>query len=153
MNDYRIIRFSNGDSIFCVVEHEDNESITVAFPMLIKEHTFVIGPNAVRETFSGSLFCPFTDDKLFTLPKAELTYIKPMNNDAIPYYMTLLNKNESVEVLQKYDMHEILNCREEEEKETIDDIREKMKQVAERLGIIDDEENDTHVVRGNDTIH
>lgn len=151
MNDYKVIKFNNGDSIFCIVQAETEDTITVIFPMLLKEHSFVVGPNVVRETYSASNFCPFTDDKMFSFYKPELIFIKPMNSSAIPYYIGLLNKHENVEILEKYNLQSIITRNNHESR--LDDL-------AKQLGVVVEDEEEVEVenqlknlVRGNNTMH
>lgn len=134
MRDYRYVKFSNGEGVFCIVEHETSDTLVVVFPMLVKEHTFSVGPSSVRETYSASQLCPFTDDKSFNFRKSEVSFTKPLSKEAIPYYHTLLNRNEEVDVLQKYNLHDII----EEEEDFVVEIQD---------------EEEPSVVDGNSTIH
>lgn len=157
MIDYRIIKFNNGDSIFCIVEHETDDIITVVFPMLLKEHTFVLGPNSVRETYSASQFCPFSDEKTFSFYKPELLFIKPLNSDAIPYYIGILNKNETSEMLKKYNLSELITNDNDDKVIDMQDMEKEIAEIAERLGVVledsEEEEPKKTVVNGNKTVH
>jgi hypothetical protein len=155
MRDYRIVKFNNGDSIFCIVEYESEDLLTVAFPMLIKEHSFVLGPNVVRETYSATQLCPFTDDRVFSFYKPELLFIKPMNTEAIPYYINLLNKNETIDMLRKYNLHEIIDEKViEEEMEMVRQLESRIDELSNELGEVEEEEDQSrNVVTGNKTVH
>lgn len=151
MKDYRVMRMSTGESFLCIVKQETENDITVLFPLLITKQTFQVAQNVMREVHSTSSFCPFTDDKEFTFLKKDLTFIKPMNKDAVPYYVDMLNKQEEPESLQQYDLGELVKPENFINMEEI--IDEKMEQLMKKMEEIQ-EETDGQIVRDpSKTLH
>ena len=151
MIDFRVMRMATGESFLCIVKQETEKDITVLFPLLITKQTFQVAQNVMREVHSTSSFCPFTDDKEFTFSKKELTFIKPMNKDAVPYYVDMLNKQEEAEALENYDLGELVKPENFiDMKEIIDD---KMEQLMKKMEEIQDETDDTITRDPNKTLH
>jgi len=151
MIDFRVMRMATGESFLCIVKQETEKDITVLFPLLITKQTFQVAQNVMREVHSTSSFCPFTDDKEFTFSKKELTFIKPMNKDAVPYYVDMLNKQEEPEALQNYDLGELVKPENFiDMKEIID---EKMEQLMQKMEEIQDETEDMVTRDPNKTLH
>lgn len=108
MKDFRVVRLNTGESFMCVVFHETEEELDVVFPLMIKTQTIPVGNNTLREVHSTVQFCPFTDEKHFTFSKKIMTYVKPMADDAIEYYVDMLNRHEEEDVLKAYEMQDLV---------------------------------------------
>lgn len=108
MKDFRVVRLNTGESFMCVVFDESEEEIDVLFPLMIRTTTIPMGNNTLREVHSTVQFCPFTDEKHFTFNKKLTTYVKPMADDAIEYYVDMLNRHEEQDVLKAYDMEDLV---------------------------------------------
>lgn len=108
MTDYRVMRLRTGESFLGIVTEETGTDITVLFPLLLNRQTFPVGENVMREVHSTTSFCPFTDDKHFTFQKTDLLFAKPMNDDAVPYYVDMLNKQEEPDILKAYNLEELV---------------------------------------------
>lgn len=151
MKDYRVMRMTTGESFLCIVKQETETDITVLFPLLITKQTFQITQNVMREVHSTSSFCPFTDDKEFTFLKKDLTFIKPMNKDAVPYYVDMLNKQEEAEALEHYNLGELVKPENFINMEEI--IDEKMEKLMKKMEEIQ-EETDGQIERDpSKTLH
>lgn len=154
MNDYRVVRLATGESFLCMLIEETGDAITVAFPLLVTKQIIPIRENIMREVHSTSTFCPFTDDKHFTFPKKDLCFNKPMNSDAVPYYVEMLNKQEEADSLRQYGYGSLVKP---EDFADIDDIvDEKMKKLAENVRESEeeyDEGDNPSVLDGNKTLH
>lgn len=152
--DFRVIRMNSGESFLCICEHENDDTITVLFPLLIKTQTIPIAKNILREIHSTSIFCPFTDDKHFTFYKPELTFIKKMGNQAVTYYIDMLNRNEEIEALKAYDLHELIQP-EAEEEIMRDDISQRVENLLDKMEQIEEEteQQEVLIVSTNKTLH
>jgi hypothetical protein len=115
VKDFRVVRLNTGESFMCVVYGETEQEVDVLFPLLIKTTTIPISENTLREVHSTALFCPFTDDKHFTFNKTLMTFSKPLGDDAIKYYLDMLNKHEENDVLRAYDLEDLISKQQEEE--------------------------------------
>ena len=145
------MRMTTGESFLCIVKQETEKDITVLFPLLISKQTFQVAKNVLREVHSTSSFCPFTDDKQFTFLKKDLTFIKPMNKDAVPYYVDMLNKQEEPEALKSYDLEELVKP--ENFLEISDIVDEKMEQLMKKMEEIQEETEGQVKVDSNKTLH
>lgn len=152
MMDYRVIGRNNGDSFFCIVIKETEDTIIVKFPMTIEKHTIPIGPTAIRETYSASQMCPFTDDRVFSFYKPELLYIKPLNQESIPFYVGMINRHESLETMKKYHIEELIDS---ERIMPSEDTQKRIEAITEFLSEHEEEEEIERPVsvRGNRTVH
>jgi len=152
--DYRILGKNTGESMFCIVLKETQDEIMVMFPMTIEKHVIPIGPTSIRETYSASQLCPFSDDKIFTFYKPELFYIKPLCEDAIPFYVSMINRHESLETMKKYNIEGLI-----EEDRILPNTDENIKRIAAVSQFLSEheeeeqEEEETTVIKGNKTVH
>ena len=138
--DYRILGRNNGDSYFCIVVNENDNVITTLMPMLIEKHKVSIGPNTVRETFSASQICPFTDDRVFSFFKHDLLFTKPMNQETISFYIRMINTHEDEETLSRYQLQSIMHPNPNELRPSDQDIMaESIEDLVEQL--LEDEED------------
>jgi len=154
MIDFKIIRLRTGENILCIVKEETDTNITVLFPLEITKQTFHVSKNVLREVHSTSSLCPFSDDKEFTFLKQDMLYVKDMSEQAVPYYVEMLNKQEEPDLLRIYDLEELvrpeggLDLREIIENK-VDNLLEKMSQIEEET----DPEQQVNVSKGNKILH
>lgn len=154
MIDFRVMRMKSGESFLCIVKQETDNDITVLFPLIISKQTFQVGPNVLREVHATSSFCPFTDDKEFTFLKQDLTFIKPMNKDAVPYYVEMLNKQEESELLEHYKLDELIKPENFANiKQIVDDKMEDLVRKIEELEEETEEQQLASVHKSNKTLH
>lgn len=150
--DFRVIRMNSGESFLCIVESETEDTINVLFPLVIKTQTIPIAKNILREIHSTTNFCPFTDDKHFSFYKPELTYIKPMGEQAITYYIDMLNRHEEADTIKAYDLSELIQ---EEQSSLEEEISNKIDNLLEKMNEIEDETDtsDVSIHNQNKTLH
>lgn len=151
--DYRILGKNNGENMFCIVLKETQDEIMVMFPMTIEKHVIPIGPTTIRETYSASQLCPFSDDKIFTFYKPELLYIKPLSKDAIPFYVNMINRHESLETMKRYNIESLIQN--DEVLNQIEDINDKVEVIKQFLSEHEESEEEEEIpsVKGNKTMH
>ena len=150
MRDYRVMRLRTGESFLAIVLEETGADITVLFPLLLNRQTYPVGENVMREVHSTTSFCPFTDEKHFTFLKSEFLFIKPMNDDAVPYYVDMLNKQEEPDILKIYDLEDLVKP--DDFFEIAEDSDDR---VAELISKMEGDEAEAEVeqVAGNKTLH
>lgn len=154
MIDFRIIRLRTGENILCIVKEETDTNITVLFPLEITKQTFHVSKNVLREVHSTSSLCPFSNDKEFTFLKQDMLYIKDMSEQAVPYYVEMLNKQEEPDLLRIYDLEELVRPEggldlQEIIENKVDNLLEKMSQIEEET----DPEQQVNVSKGNKILH
>lgn len=118
--DFRVIRLGTGESFLCIQEQETDDKVVVIFPLVIKTHTIPIADNIMREIHSTTQFCPFSDDKEFIFSKKEISFNKPLGTQAVPYYIEMLNRHETEERLNDYDLAELIQQFDDDEEHTHD---------------------------------
>ena len=154
MIDFRIIRLRTGENILCIVKEETDTNVTVLFPLEITKQTFHVSKNVLREVHSTSSLCPFSNDKEFTFLKQDMLYIKDMSEQAVPYYVEMLNKQEEPDLLRIYDLEELVRPEggldlQEIIENKVDNLLEKMSQIEEET----DPEQQVNVSKGNKILH
>ena len=156
MTDFRVIRMNTGESFLCIVESETDDTINVLFPLSIRTQHVPIAKNILREIHSTTIFCPFSDDKHFTFWKHELTYIKPMSEHAVPYYIEMLNRHEEVDALKAYNLEELVAPEENQQDEFKQDIQTRVENLINKMEEIEEETSvsDAHIwTLPNKTVH
>jgi hypothetical protein len=156
MTDFRVIRMNTGESFLCIVESETDDTINVLFPLSIRTQQVPIAKNILREIHSTTVFCPFSDDKHFTFWKHELTYIKPMSEHAVPYYIDMLNRHEEVDALKAYNLEELVAPEENQQDEFKQDIQTRVENLINKMEEIEEETSvsDAHILTPpNKTVH
>jgi len=156
MTDFRVIRMNTGESFLCIVESETDDTINVLFPLSIRTQHVPIAKNILREIHSTTVFCPFSDDKHFTFWKHELTYIKPMSEHAVPYYIEMLNRHEEVDALKAYNLEELVAPEENQQDEFKQDIQTRVENLINKMEEIQEETSvsDAHICTPpNKTVH
>ena len=108
MTEFKVIRLNTGESFLGIVKEETNESITVLFPMILSKQTIQMTDTLMREVHTTTSFCPFTDDKEFVFQKRNLMFVKSMNQEAVPYYVDMLNRHEEEERLLAYNLNHLI---------------------------------------------
>ena len=154
MMDFRVIRLKTGESFLCIVKEETNTDITVLFPLEITKQTFHVAKNVLREVHSTSSLCPFSDDKEFTFFKEDMLFVKEMSEQAVPYYVEMLNKQEEPDLLRIYDLEELVRPEggldlQQAIEEKVDNLLEKMSQIEEET----DPEQQVNVIKGSKILH
>jgi hypothetical protein len=108
MTEFKVIRLNTGESFLGIVKEETNEYITVLFPMILSKQTIQMTDTLMREVHTTTSFCPFTDDKEFVFQKRNLMFVKSMNQEAVPYYVDMLNRHEEEERLLAYNLNHLI---------------------------------------------
>jgi hypothetical protein len=139
MIDFRVIRMNSGESFLCIVESETDDIINVLFPLVIRTQHVPIAKNILREIHSTTVFCPFSDEKHFTFYKHELTYIKPMSEHAVPYYIDMLNRHEEVDSLKAYNLEELITPEEPHQDEYKEEIQTRVENLINKMEQIEEE--------------
>ena len=80
-----------------------------------------------------------------------------MSDQAIPYYVEMLNRHEEQEVLAMHNLSELIAPPQEEEVRQVEDMRDEIRQkvdnLLERMSDIEEESQEPNIVLGNKTLH
>jgi hypothetical protein len=154
MIDFKVIRLRTGENLLCIIKEETETNITVLFPLEVTKQTFHVAKNILREVHSTSSLCPFSDDKEFTFFKHDIMFVKEMSEQAVPYYVEMLNKQEEPDLLRIYDLEELVSPEggldlQQVIEDKVDNLLEKMSQIEEET----DPEQQVNVSKGNKILH
>tara|TARA_B110001454_G_C12596516_1_gene382591 strand:+ start:55 stop:507 length:453 start_codon:yes stop_codon:yes gene_type:complete len=145
--DYRMIRLTDGSTIMgSITVDKDFLRITNALELrTISRNT----PFGVKEDSTLAPWLPYTEDKLFVIPKDKVLTITQADKHISHYYEVILNKVEKAKqkvkpVLSVEEMHKIY---------TLADQMDKMQSIQPTQEEIRWDEEDLFEVFGKKTIH
>lgn len=93
-NVYVYVKLTTGEQVLATLLSEDEYYIEIMYPMTIKSIPFMVD-NRTHERLISSPFCQFTDDRIFTLPKTSVMFVKLLNETFIPHYTNLVEEHEA----------------------------------------------------------
>ena len=87
--DYVVMKLISGEQILAAVMAEFDESVVVAFPLVLKSVP-AMKNGMIYEKIATAEFCAFTDDKEFNIHRKDIIFMKPMKkNVALMYQRSL----------------------------------------------------------------
>jgi hypothetical protein len=89
-HDYVTIKLINGDTVICVLISDEEDSMTIMYPICMKPVRVEV-ENKAKEVMVGSPWCSFTDDPIFEIYKQDVIIIKPLNQSTIEYYKNMVD--------------------------------------------------------------
>lgn len=153
MNEFVYLKLVNGEQLMALKESEDDESIIVRFPMLIKMHYVGARENRIAEQVTAGPYTMFgeTDHMLFS--KHHVIVETPLAERAIPHYVSLVKEHEGVNIIYT---PKVLQWEDEPPAEAPTEVD--IKKVLDALKSIADEEpseneSKRNFIDGNKTIH
>ena len=93
-NVYVCVKLTSGENILAMLVSEDENYVEVMYPMSIKSIPIMIN-NRTLERLVSSPFCQFTEDKIFTLPKTSVMFIKILSDTFASHYSNLVDEHEA----------------------------------------------------------
>ena len=103
--DYRIVRLSDGSTLVGSISI-DKDFLRIHNPLELKT-THRITSDGVKEDSVLSPWIPFTEDKLFVIPKEKVVVISKAAKELANYYEVVLHKLASVKTKAVYSPAEI----------------------------------------------
>ena len=131
--DYRIVRLSDGSTLVGSISI-DKDFLRIHNPLELKT-TPRITSEGVKEDSVLSPWIPFTEDKLFVIPKEKVVVISKAAKELANYYEVVLHKLASVKTKAVYSPAEI----------------ERIMQLADEMEAQLDEERTEDAFEGLDT--
>ena len=92
-NVYVCVKLTSGENLLAMLVSEDETYVELMYPMSIKSIPIMIN-NRTLERLVSSPFCQFTDDKIFTLPKTSIMFIKMLSDTFASHYSNLVDEYE-----------------------------------------------------------
>lgn len=143
---YVIIKLVTGEQLLAVKRSENERSLTIEFPMIIKTYPFRAGDDEIGEQVAASPYCKFSDDKIFTFNRRDIIFEKKLNQFAIPFYLKLVNEYETtIEMPEPKDIEDLEN--------KVQQLMDSLKSIAEEEKVEDQQEEPKIVLPSNKTVH
>lgn len=92
-HDYVVMKLLTGDTLITILIMDDDSAFTIMFPILLKP-TFNV--ETKKETIIGTPWNPCSNEKYFRIFKEDVVTMSPLNKQAIAYYKTLVEVNETI---------------------------------------------------------
>lgn len=92
-NVYVCVKLTSGENLLAMLVSEDESYVELMYPMSIKSIPIMVN-NRTLERLVSSPFCQFTDDKIFTLPKTSIMFIKMLSDTFASHYSNLVDEYE-----------------------------------------------------------
>lgn len=143
---YVVIKFTTGEQVMAVLESEDDVFIEILNPMSIKTIP-IIGEG--REHVHATPYCQFTDDNVFIIDKKNVMFIKRLQEVMIPHYNKIVEEQALKPMLQRKRAEDLKDTWGDEKIST----EEARKRVAMMVDLVNEEEEVSTFVEGNDTKH
>jgi hypothetical protein len=101
--DFVIVKLSTGESLLGIRLKEDEKEITIEYPFALKHYPRITRQGGIIEQITAGPYCSFADDRIFTLPKKDIFFVKKLHAFAIPFFMSLYNQHERLLSMGTYD--------------------------------------------------
>lgn len=158
-DQFVIIKLVSGEQLMATLTDEDETSLHIDYPMIIRMVPFVQGGRA-QEHVTAAPLCQFSEDKHFSIPKNTVIFVKRLHQLIIPHYERLVEENETSVLVRKEEDGSISRVElgeEQEEDLTVDEIRKRIDMLE---SIVDSaksrdkkEKDDRFFIEGNDTVN
>jgi hypothetical protein len=127
--DYRIVRLTDGSVLVGSITI-DKDFLRIQNPLQLKSVPRITS-YGVKDDSVLEQWIPFTDDKLFVIPKDKVLVISKAAKELAHYYEVILNKLTTVKVKVAYSAEEIdkiMNLADEMEKQLTEEELEEFKE-------------------------
>lgn len=139
MDPYVIIKLITGEEIIGEVTNQNDYSITIMNPFVVKLRVGAVNGNMVEQT-TATPYCSYAEDRMFTFELKHTLFVKELKNKVISSYLNMVHEINMREMFQ-------------------DDVNEYLDALEQMLGTKEEEpteetyENEIRFLEGNDTIH
>jgi len=147
------IKLVTGEQLMAYKESEDEKSITLKFPMLVKTHLVGMNNGRISEQVTAGPYTLFVDSTTFHVNKDHIIVDAQLAPNAIPHYVHLVRDHEGVNLSytpQSLDWEDDKNH--EEDKMSIPDVAKAIQQLKS-LAEVEKEVDEKFLLKGNDTVH
>ena len=152
--EFVYLKLVTGEQLMAYKESENETTITVKFPMLIKTHLVAANHDRVSEQVTAGPYSLFLESPVVHLNKSHIVLDSKLAERAIVHYVGLVRNHEGVNL--SHQAKELI-WEDEERKnlESIPDISRAIEQLQAIAGEIEEEaeEGKKTFVEGNETVH
>ena len=153
--EFVYLKLVTGEQLMAYKESEDETSMTVKFPMLIKTHLVAANHDRVSEQVTAGPYSLFLESPVVHLNKSHIVLDSKLADRAIVHYVGLVRNHEGVNL--SHQAKELIweDEQDREALEAIEDIGSAIEQLRVIAGEIEEEVEEANktFVEGNETIH
>jgi hypothetical protein len=146
------IKLVTGEQLMAYKESEDDKSVLLKFPMLIKTHLVGMNNGRISEQVTAGPYTLFVDSTSFHVNKDHIIVDAQLAPNAIPHYVHLVRDHEGVSLSYIPQELEWEETNYEEEKVSIPDVAKAIQQLK-ALAEVEKEVDEKFLLKGNDTVH
>lgn len=155
MNEqFVFVKLITGEQLMAIKDSDDGTSITLRYPMLIKNYVVSNTGDRVSEQVTAGPYSLFIADKVFTIDKRHVVLDVHLAQAAIVHYTQLVKNHEGISI--EYDKDGLIweDEIEEEDDHGFKDIEDLARAIGQLKSIADEmDEEGTVLVEGNETVH
>lgn len=150
--DYVVVKLMTGEQLLAIKVDETRQDITVLFPMQMKDIQRINDDGTASESITGSPFCSFAQERMFTLPKTAVMFHERLHELLVPYYIRMVNQYERMVEVPESMFRE--DYEGEPEPLTVEDVEKAVDRLAAIMTAASSEtESEGTFIEGNDTVH
>ena len=90
MDNYVVLKLITGEQLLATLLNETEDGIVILDPISVRMIPTVGG--TLSEQAVTSLYCQFSDEKMFTFDYKNVIYIKELSSKIVPYYKKLVRE-------------------------------------------------------------
>ena len=133
MNDYSILKLSNGEDLICRVVNKTESDIVIESPLKMETINRMTNSGVTESLSLTRWLQPFSDEKDYTIGKNSIVISVPASIGLSKYYEFVLKKLNSIKLVNPSEL-DIKNIEEEEQKEVRDKL-DKLKRDLAKLEV------------------
>ena len=153
--EFVYLKLVTGEQLMAFKESEDETTITIKFPMLIKTHLVSANHDRVSEQVTAGPYSLFLESPVVHLNKSHIVLDSKLHERAIVHYVGLVRNHEGVNLAHQAKTLIWEDEQDRQSLEAIEDIGSAIEQLRAIAGEIEEEveEGNKTFVEGNETLH
>jgi len=151
--EFVYIKLVTGEQLMGIKESEDDSSVNIKFPMLLKQH--VVSNNGVKvsEQVVAGPYSLFVDSTTFHINKNHIVLNTILAERAIPHYVSLVREHEGITLNYVSNSLQWEDEVQAEETPTLGSLLNQLKDELKAEKVREEEEIEGIFIEGNDTLH
>lgn len=86
---YRVIKLATGETLLCTLVDESERTVTFEYPIAV-EFIKVMTEVGLDYKLSTMTYCPFTEDRTFTMLRSDIQHINNLNHSMVRSYLNMV---------------------------------------------------------------
>ena len=91
MDNYVVLKLVTGEQLLATLVNETDDGIVILDPITVRMIP-TVGGGAMTEQAITSIYCQFSDDKMFVFDYKNIIYCKEMSSKIVAYYKKLVRE-------------------------------------------------------------